>query len=102
MPDREEELLPDELTASSARRGTLAAMYVGEAAYTTYWAMSADLQRKCWLNPNYPAKSQPSGTVEMRVERRKDGYHVWVPQGASWEPIDLAGRKHLPVAKIHW
>lgn len=82
---------------------TLDAMNIGDAVYTVPWAMWVDLDRRCWLNPKYTAHQTPGGTVCMRVERRKDGYHVWLPKEARYDPHgnSPADNRWLPVTELH-
>lgn len=86
---------------------TLGGMSVGEGAFTVRWAMWVDPQRRCWVDPDYPVTNLPLGTSNMRVERRADGYHVWVPPGATWQPRPRSGHNgvddstHIPVVELH-
>lgn len=72
--------LPENLEAAA-----IDTMMTGEVAYTVPWAMWVDTQRRCWLHPKYTTHETPHGTVEMRIELRQDGYHVWPPAGATWD-----------------
>lgn len=86
---------------------TLGTMARGERAYTTPWAMWVDSERRCWLHPGYPAESRPHGTVSMRVDFAYDGYHVWMPAGETWSPVERPGyaspadTEYLPVVALH-
>lgn len=86
---------------------TLENMQVGETRYTLPWGMRVDADLECWLHPKYPANCFPGGTVQMRVERRKDGYHVWPPAGESYSPGAGYGSMSpddtawIPVAEVH-
>lgn len=86
---------------------TLDSMLTGESAYTTPWGMWVDAERQCWLHPAYPAHKRPGGTVEMRVERRQDGYHVWPPRGYKYKPSSEPGfvsprdTQYIPVVRLH-
>jgi hypothetical protein len=85
---------------------TIDNMTVGQVAYTMSWAMSVDSARRCWLNPRYPAFPEPGGTVKMRLQRRDDGFHVWIPQGETWSVpegyADSTRGDYLPVVKLHF
>lgn len=89
------------------RERTLADMKIGETAWTMPWGMWVDNSGRCWLNPNYPAEKTPGGTVELKVERRGDSFHVtnhdpthkWTPEKEpcySGHTMD----DWLPVAKF--
>lgn len=85
---------------------TIATMEFGRAYYTVPWAMWADADRLLWLHPDYPAESSPGGTVQMRIELRDDGYHVWPPSDASHKPQERSGfvggtsQPFIPVAML--
>lgn len=102
LPIRRQAILPPQ-----AEEPTIDQMKVGEVCYTLPWGMWVDSNRLCWLHPKYPAENRPGGTVEMRVELRKDGFHVWVPKGRSWKPsskpgfVSPADTKYLPVVELH-
>lgn len=95
-------VLPDALESRS-----LSSMSIGETGWTVPWAMWVDRQRRCWLNPGFLAESDPGGTVEMKVELRDDGYHVWPPRGTRYsisaELGSDAAQPHprLPVVELH-
>jgi hypothetical protein len=78
---RSRQRLPETLEGS-----TLAGMLPGETAYTMPWAMWCDSDRLCWLHPDYPARSTPGGTVQMRLRRAEDGFEVWPPADATYQP----------------
>jgi hypothetical protein len=87
--------------------GGIGGMMIGEVAYTLPWAMWVDTDRRCWLHPHYPARESAGGTVQMRVERRLDGYHVWPPPGNKWSVKRRNGFvggedvEFIPVAELH-
>ncbi|MEB3023446.1 MULTISPECIES: hypothetical protein [Mycolicibacter] len=101
-PEGRQQILPENRESS-----TVGDMAVGEVAYTMQWGMWVDLERRCWLNPDYPAGPSPFRTANMRIERRDDGYHVWAPPGATWRPaanpgyVRPAETVDIPVAQIH-
>ncbi len=82
-------------------------MIVGESAYTVKWGMWVDHGRRCWLHPDYTVQASPFGTANMRIELRENGYHVWAPPGATWEPREKPGyyspadTKYIPVLELH-
>jgi hypothetical protein len=86
---------------------TVATMRFGQVAWTVPWAMWADQDRLLWLHPDYKISAQPGGTVEMRVELREDGYHVWAPKECSWKPrnsscyVGELSQQFIPVTEIH-
>lgn len=85
---------------------TIDRMKVGESGFVVPWGMWVDLERRCWLHPKYQIRSQAGGTVKMRVERRADGFHVWLPRVSSWTPTADPGYMspidtvYIPVAVI--
>ena len=83
--------------------GSLGSMRLGMTRYTTPWALWADSKRTLWLRADAPAETGPHGTVSMRVDLRRDGYHVFPPRGERYrpEPGTRAGAGNLPVAKLH-
>lgn len=90
--------LPEELRDTAK----IANMEAGQVRYTVPWAMKADLDGALWLRPDYLASERPGGTVEMRIERRGDGYHVWPVPGYRYSPDGAhpAGGPYIPVAVL--
>jgi hypothetical protein len=86
---------------------TIARMQVGETAYTTPWGMWVDLSKQGWLHPEYPATATPRGTIRMKVERHENGYHVWPPEGETYNPssgpcyVSPADTEYIKVAVLH-
>lgn len=84
-------------------------MAVGEVGYTVPWAMWVDQQMQCWLHPQYSIHKEPGGTVEMRIEHRPDGFHVWVTDldfkwNSTSQPGYVGGAGPggwIPVAELH-
>jgi hypothetical protein len=80
---------------------------IGQTFYTLPWGMWVDLNRMCWLHPDYPVSPEPDGTLSMRVQRRADGFHVWPPATSSYSPtaapgyVSPADTVYLAVAKLH-
>lgn len=93
---------PDEMTPVASIGG----MVTGGIGYTMPWAMWADSEHKLWLHPDYPVYGAPGGTVQMRVELRDGGYHVWPPEGEVYAPQSEPGyvsprdTRYLPVAEV--
>ncbi|MDB5185456.1 MAG: hypothetical protein JWN38_1264 [Candidatus Saccharibacteria bacterium] len=94
--------LPEDLEAP-----TVDSMTTGQTAYIVPWGMWVDADRQCWLHPKYSIKDRPDGSVEMRIKLTRDGFHVWVPPGATWSPekepsyVSPADTKYIPVVKLH-
>lgn len=85
---------------------TLAEMEVGDVAYTVPWAMVIDSDRYCWLQSSFASHAQPGGTMQMRVERREDGFHVQCSRLTPRE-VETQQRSHadvpadaIPVAEL--
>jgi hypothetical protein len=82
-------------------------MSVGEVGYIVSWGMWVDASRRCWLHPDYAVREAPGGTANMRIERRADGYHVWAPLGATWNPkkeptyASPADTAYISVTEVH-
>lgn len=69
-------------------------MQVGDIGHTLPWAMCVDevgflwwKKRRYWIRGDYPVRKIPFGTLEMKVERREDGYHAWHLSDHCDEPI---------------
>lgn len=73
--------LPDQAVADM----DIADMKVDYSGYAVSWAMHVDQERNCWLRPTYTVRRHPGGTVQMRVERRTDGYYVQLEKGYRYE-----------------
>jgi hypothetical protein len=87
---------------------TIGSMSTGEEAFTVPWAMWVDDRRRCWLHPQYTTRAQPGGTVQLRIVRQYDGYHVFVSDTKEkWQPqsnhgyAGSAGVDFIPVAELH-
>jgi len=105
-------IAPSEILANEKKsrrdEATVSDMVEGEAAYIRKWGMWVDAEHRCWLHPDYPVRPIPSATATMRIERRRDGYHVWAPLGDStWEPvhgpsyISPTDTSYIPVIERH-
>ena len=82
-------------------------MNVGDIRYIVPWGMVVDNNRNCWLIPSYSVDTRPGGTVEMKIERREDGFHAWMPLDAKWNVREDSScecslsKQHIPVAVLH-
>jgi hypothetical protein len=87
-------------------KDTLGQMEVGKEAYTVPWAMAVTQEGFCFLNGSYTFQRDTGGTVQMKVERTKDGYVVHVPRGYKYNPVKqipwvgAEGEDLLPVHKV--
>jgi hypothetical protein len=107
MITREDGSMTQATLPESLESHTLDTMQTGDQAWTMPSAMWVDLERRCWLHPQYPARRQPGGTVEMLVVRTDRGYVVHVPDGATWQPElyplygdNVRSDAWLPVAEL--
>jgi hypothetical protein len=57
---------------------------VGETVFVSVAARRVDAESNCFLNPQ--AEILDHAITGIRVERREDGYHVMLFEGAFWEP----------------
>lgn len=91
-------MLPAQLEA-----GTITRMRVGDVRWTFPWAMWVDADRRCWLEAHKPAEEHAWGAVEMKVELRADGFHVWPPGKHKWLPAPqrAPGPGYFPVVELH-
>lgn len=87
---------------------TISSMSTGEKGYTVPWAMWVDSERKCWLHPHYTISGHPGGTVQMKVQKRSDGYHVWLVDGERYSIsrngpsyVGQEGAEWIPVMGLH-
>jgi hypothetical protein len=86
---------------------TLAGLLPGESCWTVPWAMWVDGDRCCWLHPGYLRHAHSGGTVQMRVQRIGDEYHVWPPADQRYSLqghhgyISPDDTPWIPVAEIH-
>ena len=85
-------------------KGITAEMATGDSGWIVPWGMWADTAGRFWLHPAYDVFDRPRGTVQMRVECRWDGFHVWPPAGEKYIPLASPGycsatsTVYLPVA----
>lgn len=86
---------------------TVEFMAVGETAWIVPWGMWVDRERRCWLNPDYATKATAAGTVQMRIEHRVEGFHVWLVADHRYilksRPSYNSGEDvvYLPVIALH-
>lgn len=95
-------VLPEKL-----QRSRVSDLAIGEAAYIVRLGMWVDEERRCWLHPDFTVMRSAVGTSDLRVERRGDGYHVWMPDDAGWKPADKPSytgsgdTTYIPVVEFH-
>lgn len=87
--------LPTELVAS-----TIARLKVGQSTYAFPLTMSFDKNRRGWLNASR-RMGAASDRNSMRIERRADGYHVWLVEGETYFAEGSPGSSYLPVVALH-
>lgn len=75
-------------------------MRVDESGWTVPWSMDIDVDRRCWLDPSYTIHHEAGGTVQMRIERREDGYHVWLDPSHRYTQNSVP-KTYLPVVGLH-
>lgn len=72
---------------ASMHARTIDTMEVGDFGYVVPWAMWVDTESRMWLNPKYPL-GHLEGTSTMRVERRDDGFYVWLSADSEYIPTE--------------
>lgn len=78
-------------------------MKVGDSGFTLPWALDVIQTRKGlegWIRSDYPLTGTIQGTSRMRVERHKDGWHVWPPEDETYYPSTPSHLHDIPV-KMH-
>jgi hypothetical protein len=70
----------------------------GETVFVSVAAMRVDPEGNCFLDPQ--AEIRDHAISGIRVERREDGYHVTLYEGAIWEPEDRKVDGWYPIASI--
>jgi hypothetical protein len=78
---------------------TISSLREGESAWVVPWAMTVDSNRRCALKASYGISDRPGGTVSMRIERGAEGFHVWLPEDATWSVGEATDG--LPVIALH-
>jgi hypothetical protein len=67
-------------------------MKKGDVGYTLPWALNVvqGVGRRLWwwVRGDYPVADSSQDTMCMRIERRKDGFHVWPPEDETYYPSD--------------
>jgi hypothetical protein len=95
------------LLPKSLEEAKIGGMCTGDGGWAVPWAMWVDRERRCWLHPNYTIHAHRGGTVQMRVELRGDGYHVWTAADHRYDLNDEPGyvspsdTEYLPVVELH-
>ncbi len=85
----------------AVEEATIESMAFGAEGFTVPWAMWVDTERRCWLKPEFTLRERAGGTVQMRVARQQDGYHVWIPTGATWSLDEGRVHSDLPVKRLY-
>lgn len=79
-------------------------MKVGDSGYTSSSALDA-VQDKSrlwwWLRGDYPVTDSLEGTLRMRIERRKDGFHVWPLEDETYFPSNKKSPQYNLCATVH-
>lgn len=87
---------------ASLEQPKLADLRFDEVCFTVPWAMRVDRDGLCWLRSDFSRHEVPGGAVQMMVQRRDDGLHVWVPAGTTYSrENNPPNHNDLPVAGIH-
>lgn len=89
--------LPEEFI----KRNYIAGMIIGQTVYVTPWTLIVDEDGDCLLDPFSTYHDRPGGTVDMKVLRMADGYHVWLCDWFKYEPKGHCSGGMIPVAEIH-
>lgn len=90
--------LPDALLQPPPR--LLSDMQIGERAVFLRSALYVDSDGACYLNPGATFFAGSLPPLTLTVERRDDGFHVFVAAGTSWRKEDRVPASYLPVASI--
>ena len=73
----------------------------GESAYIWHCHLTVSKKRDCYLSPNAVVSATPGGE-SIRVDRRKDGYHVvLISEGLTWQPDKIIESSLIPVLSVH-
>jgi hypothetical protein len=83
---------------------TIIHMGIGREAYVPTYALWVDSKRLLWLKPHYQT-SEKDGFMKMKIARKADGYHIWVPKKkTTWSVALEVADDHsdIPVAEIHY
>jgi hypothetical protein len=72
----------------------------GDVGYTDPAAMWLDDRRRCWLHPEYPVSQTRGEATTMRIMPMADGFHVWPPPDAEYQPTELVSPVHTGIAVV--
>lgn len=78
---------------------SIGSMKVGQVGYALSWALRVNSSWSCYLVPSYPVSKEPFGTTNMKIERKQDGYHVWVND--SYNGKDTITPEFISVREVH-
>ena len=92
--------LPKTLIAKP--KPTVEHLRVGETAFISSADMLVTGRRDCFLRPTAEYDQKPSILNNLRVERKKDGFHVAVLQRTQWkaDATQMSVGNWLPVATL--
>jgi len=83
---------------------TIGKMKVGETGYTVPGAMWVDQERNCWLNEDYTIHKERGGTVQLKIERLKEGYIAYINDSNinhKWNPVSSPSYAGSEESKLH-
>lgn len=90
------------LPKQNENHDTLAELPVGMSGWTVPWAMESYGPNGCYLSADYHYWPGQHGTVQMLVEHREDGYHVWIKAGEKYDlRHGFPSNDAIPVASIN-
>lgn len=75
---------------------TISGVAMGEAGYTVPWAIYQE-DGHLWINGGYTIHNTPSGTVQARVTRTKEGIRVERKSLGNDFRVSIGGSDPLPV-----
>lgn len=76
-------------------------LVLGHTAYLTPQSLHVDSQRRCWISPTCTYVASKDGDTRMEVQKRADGFHVWLPRGQRIRPRGEASKDMVPVMGLH-
>ena len=90
-------------TPIALTEGTIGSMKEGDVRFAHLSGFWIDKSWQCWLNADQPVAMQKHRNLNLRIERRADGFHVW-PGG--WQPPNkrpaVTPQEHsLAVVQVH-
>jgi hypothetical protein len=80
--------------------GRIKDMEIGDSGYAVPWALSVNLRREVFLNPNYTIEPDAGGTLTMRVSRGLGGYVVDITRVDRFRWTPDADAEGLPVVRL--